>query len=154
MSPGSPPCREGFTVIEAIVAVGIIGILILALYSGMTSTTFSVRLARENQRATEIMVEKTECLRLYSWEQLTNSVVVPTTFTSYYFDTGATNGIGVGITYDGTFQLSAFPGAGRNYSNDMRMLTMTVSWMSGGVSRTRTMQTYCARYGIQNYVIQ
>jgi len=89
--------RSAFTVIEAIVAVSIIGILTLALYSGMTSTTFSIRLARENQRATEIMMEKTECLRLYSWDQLTNSAVVPTSFTGYYYDTGATNGIGMAL---------------------------------------------------------
>ena len=150
----NPRRGSAFTIIEAIVSAGIVGILVLALYSGMTSTTFAVRLARENLRATEIMLEKTECLRLFSWEQLTNSTFVPTNFTAYYYDNGATNGIGTGITYSGSFFLSTFPSADRNYSNDMRLLTMDVTWTSGGIARSRTMKTYCARYGIQNYVIQ
>lgn len=146
--------RGGFTIVEAVVAMAIIGVLVVALYAGMTSATFSVRLARENLRATEIMLEKTECLRLFSWDQLTNTAYLPNTFTAYYHDTGATNGIGVGITYSGTFTLSTFPAADRTYSNDLRVLTMTVNWQSGGLARSRMMQTYCARYGIQNYVIQ
>ena len=149
-----PRCRSGFTIIEVLVAAGILGVLVVALYSGMTSTTFSIRLARENLRATEIMLEKTECLRLYSWDQLTNSAYVPTNFTAYYYDSGATNGVGTGITYNGSFFLSTLPLADRTYSNDLRVLTMNLAWTSGGVGRSRTLKTYCARYGIQNYVIQ
>lgn len=134
--------------------MGIIGVLAVALYAGMTSATFSVRLARENLRATEVMLEKMECLRLFTWDQLTNTAYLPTNFTAYYYDAGATNGVGSGITYRGTVALAAFPMADRNYSNDMRQVTISLNWRSGGVERTRTLRTYCARYGIQNYVIQ
>jgi len=143
-----------FTIVEAVVALGVIGILVVALYAGMTSATFSIRLARENLRATEVMLEKMEGLRLYSWDQLLTTNYVPSSFTAYYYDRGATNGVGVGITYTGTVDIATFPLADRNYSNDMRRVTITVNWVSGGMPRMRTLDTYLARYGIQNYVIQ
>jgi type II secretory pathway pseudopilin PulG len=156
LNPDQRPSRRlsGFTIVEAVVAMGIIGVLVVALYAGMTSATFSIRLARENLRATEVMVEKMECLRLYTWDQLTNTAYLPTSFTAYYYDTGATNGVGQGITYTGTVALTKLTTADRNYSNDMRMVTITLNWSSANLARTRTLSTYCGRYGIQNYVIQ
>ena len=139
---------------ETIVAMGVIGVLGVALYAGMTTATFSIRLARENLRATEVMLEKMEGLRLYSWDQLLGTNYIPTNFTAYYYDNGATNGVGVGITYTGSLAVEPFTGADRNYSNDMRVVRITINWQSGGIPRTRTLDTYMARYGIQNYVIQ
>jgi hypothetical protein len=134
--------------------MGVIGVLMMALYAGMTSATFSVRLARENLRATEVMLEKMEGLRLYNWDQLLATNYVPTEFTASYYDNGSTNGTGVGITYSGKVTISPFPHADRNYSNDMRKVTVTVNWTTGGIERSRTLDTYVAKHGIQNYVIQ
>ena len=98
--------QTAFTLVEVLVAMGIVGVLAVALYSGMTSATFSIRLARENLRATEIMVEKAEGLRLFTWEQLTDPTFVPTNFTAVYYDNGTTNKANCGITYTGSFQIS------------------------------------------------
>ena len=144
----------GFTIVETVVAMGVIGVLVVALYAGMTSATFSVRLARENLRATEVMLEKMEGLRLFSWDQITAADYVPSKFKASYYDSGATNGVGVGITYTGTVTIARYPLADRNYSNDLRQVTITLDWQSGGIPRTRTLSTYVGRYGIQNYVIQ
>jgi type II secretory pathway pseudopilin PulG len=163
--------RSGFTIVEAVVAMGVIGLLALAMYAGMASATFSVRLARENQRATDVMVDKMEAIRLFAWDQLTNVSYLPTNFTAYYVDSakGSSSGVvdpayvtssatntigGQGIVYTGTIQLSKLSTADRNYSNDMRVLTLTVNWTSGKLPRTRTLSTYIGKYGIQNYVIQ
>ena len=143
---------SGFTIIEAIIAMGIIGLTVIALFSGMHTVTFSVRMAQDNLRATEVMLEKMEGLRLYTWEQLLTTNFIPTNFTAPYYDTGATNV--TDSTYAGTLVISPFPGADRSYSNDMRKVKVTINWTSGGIARTRTLESYIARYGIQNYVIQ
>lgn len=146
--------RAAFTIVEAVVAMGIIGVLVLALYAGMASATFSIKLARENLRATEIMVEKAEALRLFTWEQLLEPGFVPTNFTAVYHDNGTTNKSGTGIPYTGSLAIVRFPHADRNYSNDMRVVNVNIAWKSGGVARSRDLTTWIGRYGIQNYVAQ
>ena len=47
-----------FTIVEATVGMGIMGTCVAALFSGFTSGFFTMQLARENQRATQIMLEK------------------------------------------------------------------------------------------------
>ena len=44
---------------------------------------------RENTRATQVLLDKMECLRLYQWQQLTNPAVLSTTFTNWTYE--ATN---------------------------------------------------------------
>jgi len=145
--------QSAFTLVEAIVAMGITGMLALALYGGMTSATFSIRLARENLRASEIIVEKMDCLRLFTWDQINDPTYLPSSFTDYFYDDGTTNNTG-GPVYTGSLRIDPFPAAGRNYSNDLRLVTVTVNWTSGSLARSRTLNTYVGRYGIQNYIIQ
>src|SRR2546423_12422208 len=114
-----PIFESGFTIVEAVVSFGIVGVLITALYGGMTLTTFAIRLARENRRATEIMVEKMENLRVFSWDQIVDPTYVPTSFTALYYDNGSTTNAGGGIVYTGTVTIASLPTADRNYSNDL-----------------------------------
>jgi len=146
-------CRSGFSLMEAVVAMAVVGILAAALYGGMLWATFSVRLARENLRATQILIEKTEVIRTFTWDQINSNGFVPTTFTAPYFSNGTTNYAASGLVYTGTVAISALPAADRNYTNDLRVIKVDLSWASGGVQRTRELITYVARYGIQNYLI-
>jgi prepilin-type N-terminal cleavage/methylation domain-containing protein len=66
--------RAAFTLVELVVAMAVIGVVVVSLYGGITSGISSVRMARENLRATQILVEKTEAIRLYRWDQITNSL--------------------------------------------------------------------------------
>src|SRR5258708_28961554 len=133
--------QSAFTFVEAIVAMGITGTLALALYAGMTSATFSIRMARENLRATQIMVEKMECLRLFTWDQINDPTYVPATFTDVYYDDATTNNNG-GPIYTRSISIDGFPLADRNYSNDLRLITVTLNWASGSLARRRTRNTY------------
>jgi len=135
------------------VAAGVMGILAAGLYAGMTHTTFDVRLARENERATQIMVEKMELIRLYNWDQVNSNGFIPPTFIAPYYDDGTTNYAGKGPMYTGTVAIANFPGAHAGYSNDLRLVTLTLNWASGATPRTRSLATYVGRYGIQNYLI-
>ena len=49
----------GFSLVEAVMAMVIRGITVVALLSGVTSGMLTMRMARENLRATQIMVERT-----------------------------------------------------------------------------------------------
>jgi len=81
----------GFSLIEATIGLGIIGTVVGAMLSGIANGTFTMRMARENLRATQIMLEKVETIRLYSWDQINSNGFIPTTFTNLYDPQGAPN---------------------------------------------------------------
>src|SRR6266496_2421408 len=132
------PARRAFTLVELIVAMAIIGLVVVSLYAAITSGFTSVRLARENLRATQILVEKMEAVRLYDWDQVTNNFL-PTTFTANY-DPAATN-LSQGIVYSGQVTLSKVA-LGTSYDNDLRQVTVQVNWKTGRLARQRSINTY------------
>ncbi len=83
--------QAGATLIEAIVSMGVFGISFVSLYAGMSMSFSIIGNARENLRATQVMVEKMETIRLYSWDQINTSGFIPATFTEYY-DPSSTGG--------------------------------------------------------------
>lgn len=133
---------------ETVVALFVVGVVIVALYTAITSGFFSIRLARENLRATQIMVEKMEVIRLLTWDQL-QAGIIPTTFIEPY-NAGNPNDP---LKYEGAIAVETVTPATRNYHNDLRKLTVKLIWSSNGVRRERELSTYIGRYGIQNYVI-
>jgi len=138
-----------FSLVEVSVAMGIIGTTSVALFSGFTTGFFTMQMARENLRATQIMVERTETLRLYSWDQITLPGFIQPTFTEKY-DPNATSG-SQGLTYSGTVQIDRVP-ISTAYSDDMRMVTVSINWKTGEINRNRSFTTYIARNGLQNYI--
>ncbi|HAM70767.1 MAG TPA: hypothetical protein DCM86_03900 [Verrucomicrobiales bacterium] len=139
----------GFSLLETLVAIAILTAGFLALFAAMGFGLNEVRTARENSRGCEILSEKLETARLYSWEQINSNGFYPTNFTAY-FDPGTNGADPSGVVYTGTFTVDAAPG-GYNYSTNMRTVRATVSWVSAGVSNYRTMHTFVAQYGLHNY---
>jgi type II secretory pathway pseudopilin PulG len=146
-----------YTLVEVAIGVAIVGITFVSLYAGMSGGFAVTQLSRENLRATQIILERMEGVRLYNWDQLTTSNALypgylPTTFTNYYYPL-ATNGESKGIAYAGSMVITnadLTPYA--TYGGNMRKVSVTVNWESGGVPRSRTMTTYQSRNGMQNYV--
>ena len=60
---------RAFTIVEALVAACVVGVLFTSLYAGITAGFGALNSARENLRATQVMIDKMETLRLYSWNQ-------------------------------------------------------------------------------------
>jgi type II secretory pathway pseudopilin PulG len=143
---------RAFTLVEACVAMGLVGVIFIGLYASLAWGFASLRLTRENLRATQILTEKMETIRLYTWDQVTViSNFLPTTFTATYYPPGETNTYGTGTIYSGT--LSVEPVAfGTNYDDDMRKVTVKVNWVTGGLPRSRSLTTFVSQYGMQNYV--
>lgn len=147
-----------FTLMEVLIASALLGIMSVALFSAFSYGLSVVQSGRENLRATQILLQKMETIRLFRWTQTTNTALATTNFTELYDPTG-TNTHTSGAIYQGTFSIvpapTNLPGA---YRNDMQLATVTVYWTNYlGSSRkimvrTKQMQTYIARYGLQNYV--
>jgi prepilin-type N-terminal cleavage/methylation domain-containing protein len=140
-----------FTLVEILVAMAILAIASASICSAIVFLSNSVRFARENLRATQILAQTTEVLRLCNWDQ-TNpaSNYIPTTLTVPYFTDNAT------VTNGPFYQLSVTitnpPPLGAFYSNDMRMVVVTATWTSGRATLSNSVSTYVSQYGLQNYV--
>ena len=133
---------------EALFGVAIIGTVFISLYTGMATGFHSIRDSQENLRATQIMLEKFETLRLYNWEQITTPGFIPTSFTTTYAPTEGSKG----ITYNGRVYIQQ-PATGDVYNTDMRAVTIFLNWQSvDGVTHDRNFTSYVAKYGIQNYI--
>jgi len=138
-----------FTIAEVVMCLLILNVGAAGLMGCFKYAYFVTGLTRENQRATQVMLERAEAIRLCSWDQVRSNGFIPTTF-SDYFDPTASNGSG-GVIYSGTVAITSFPYS-TSYADNMRTLTMTLKWQSGKIPRTRTNVTYIAKDGIQNYV--
>ncbi len=141
----------GFSLIEAMVAVAAGAVLLTALYSGLTFGFATVKLAREDLRATQILLQRMETLRLSSFTALQTG-----TFTDYFDPTGATNGSS-GTTYTITITTNAptssdMPVQPVYYMKEMRKVTVTATWTNANQLRTRSLQTYVCSKGMQSYV--
>jgi prepilin-type N-terminal cleavage/methylation domain-containing protein len=137
-----------FTLIEMLVAISIVAVAAVSLYASLSMGISSVQLSRENLRGTQIILEKFETIRLYSWDQIGTSNFIPTMFVAPFQPNGATNS---GIIYTGTVAIAQAP-ISESYSNDMRVVTIELSWLSGNLARKRSMSSYVSRYGLQNYI--
>src|SRR4026209_518421 len=89
---------RGFSLVQVMVAMTIVGFAFVALYSGLIAGFSRVQFSRENQRATQILVEKMETMRLYNWAQVSDSSFIPDKFSASYYPEGGTNS---GVLYTG-----------------------------------------------------
>jgi type II secretory pathway pseudopilin PulG len=136
--------------VEVVIAVCILAIMGGGIISSINYGLFMMRLARENARATQIILEKLETIRLYSWTEVTNTGFVPTTFTDVYDPQAPANQ--QGAVYNGTMTVSNV-NFSSTYANGMRQFTVTLQWTTAGrINHNRIMSTYVAQHGLQNYV--
>ncbi len=142
---------QAFTLVEVLAAFLLISGMAVTLYVGMGQGFAVVQLARENLRATQILQEKMEAIRLVSWSQLNTPGFVPTEFTAPFYGIDAEdNG---GLIYSGQMTISNVP-FNESYSPDMRLVVADLTWMSGNVARHRSMRTLVSEYGLQNYIYE
>lgn len=142
---------KAFSLMEVLVAMAVIGLVFVALYSGMTSCFFSIRMARENLRATQIMLEKMEVIRLLTWQQINSNGFLPAKFVALYDPQNAD--AQQALKYEGSILITnvSLP---VNYRDNLRMVTVRLTWNTSRLPRTREMSTYVSRYGVQNYLLE
>src|SRR6266542_2333930 len=140
--------NDAFTIIELVVAIGLLGLIVLAVYGAITSGMGTVRMARENLRATQILLDKMEAIRLYNWDQVNSDFIRPSFIVNYDVTNPGTNS---GILYYGSVTLEPANTA-TSYSDDLKLVTVRLNWKTGQIARSRELSTYVCRTGIQSYI--
>jgi hypothetical protein len=138
-----------FSLAEVTVGLGIMGATFAALLTGFGTGMFTIQMARENLRATQIMLEKMETIRLYSWDQINSNGFILPTFTAKYDPQAAADQ--QGLVYSGTMTIANAP-ISSSYAGNMKLVTVTLNWKTGNVNRNRQFKSYISRYGMQDYI--
>jgi hypothetical protein len=164
--------------IEALIAMAVCGVMFVGLYGGISSSFSNIRLSRENLRATQVLLEKMEVIRLLTWDQINSNGFLSTNFTAPLFPSLSSSSNSAAFfhgdidiqpvagspTDPGNPPPKGKPGEGgsetppadegstANYINDLRIVTVTIWWKSGSRQQSRRLSTYVSRFGIQNYV--
>jgi hypothetical protein len=145
------PQDGAFTLVEVMIGAVLFAGFCLTGYLALVQGFQILQAAREDLRATQILQDKTEILRLYTWDQLTNNGFVALTFSDCFNPAGAgtTN---TGTPYYGTVAIAAAQGVTENYSNDLRTVTFQLSWTNNNIPHQRQLTTMVSRYGLHNYI--
>jgi hypothetical protein len=141
--------ESGVTLVDVVMAIGVLGVMASGIFGCFRYGFFTLQLVRENQRATQVILEKVETIRLYSWDQVNSNGFIPATFSDSYDPDGSANNRGV--VYNGTVTVAPYSAAS-SYAANLRQLTVTLSWTTRDVRHSRSLTTYIAKDGIQNYV--
>lgn len=143
--------RAAFSLIEVLVAMGVVGILIVSLYAAIASSISWVRICGENEQVTQILSDKLDAVRLYNWTQINSNGFVPTSFT-LGIDPLLTNSTPY---YTGTISIAQAPNPmNAYYKSTLLQVTVRIDWVSGSRPQTRSMDTYVAKYGLQSYIMR
>ncbi|MDB6054783.1 MAG: hypothetical protein JWN25_2306 [Verrucomicrobiales bacterium] len=140
--------QSAFTLIEVMVGVMLLAILLPSFYLGLSQGFSVVRVTRENLRANQILQEKMEVIRLYTFDQICSNGFVPTSFTAYADPISTqTNGL---MIYTGQITITN-TSMTESYASDHKKVTVTLTWPSGNIQRQREVTTTVSKYGLHNY---
>ncbi len=155
------PKSEHFTVrgtslVEVMIGMGVLGIVLISIFASFTFGFSIVKISRDELRATQILNEQMERIRLYTWDQVvkqTNFVKsdfnAPLGFTGPVFFTGK-----ITITnaqfYESTS--NSFAPLTEVYAKNLRQVIVSLTWTNNNLRRTREAKTFISHYGLQNYV--
>lgn len=137
-----------FTLLEVLLAALVTVLMVVNLYAGFIHGFQVIRITRENRQAVQVLQDKLETARLYSWEQITNGFI-PASFTGV-LSTGSEEWQG-GIPYTGSLSIVDAPTTAA-YSNELKLLVFEVNWTSGAHPRQERMCTLVSKYGLHNYI--
>lgn len=143
---GSTAGCAAFTLSEVMVAVALFAFLSFSGYLTLAMGFRVVQSAQEDLRATQILQDKTEIVRLYTWDQLTNSSFMPLSFTEYFNPGGQS-----GTAYYGSVSV-ANSSATEKYGGDLKMVTFQLNWTNSSAPQQRQITTLVSRYGLHNYI--
>jgi Tfp pilus assembly protein PilV len=153
-----------FTLPEVMVSVCIVSVMFTSLYAGISQGFSIITSARENLRATQIMIEKLEVMRLYTWDQVNSNSFIPETFTDTFVPATTTttsadslsysssSTAGQGTTYYGKIALQTPASLPAAYSTNLREVVISLTWTNSGITRSREMRSYIGQNGLQKYI--
>lgn len=122
---------------EVVVSLFIFAIMATVVLNGIVFSMRSLEYLRDDSRATQVLLDKTEVVRLCTLGQVRNASYVPRTFTDG--------------NYTGTVSVGPVPFV-NSYSSNLSAVTFTVNWKSSGTPCRRSWTTYVAKTGLQGYI--
>lgn len=141
--------NSAFTLVEVMVAVVVVAILFVSLFTGLSQGFAISAASRERLRANQVALERIEGIRLVKWTDLTNTALVPLTFSANYLPAGQTGS----VIYGGKVTIANAPlSPSPTYNSDVKKVTVELSWTNGTLVRTHTLSTLVSRHGLQNYI--
>ena len=146
--------EAGHSLVEVLIALVLISMMVIALYGAFASGFATIQSSREELRATQILQQQLEAIRLCNWSQLSNC---PIQFVDYY-NPYATNLSDKGLAYGGVISVGPATNlpASALYASNMVLINVSVSWTNfngvRAIPQSRSMQTQAALYGLQNYI--
>jgi prepilin-type N-terminal cleavage/methylation domain-containing protein len=145
--------KRAYTLVEVLVAVALLGLMMTIFFMGIGQGYLNLNTTRQDLRATQILTQKAEAVRLCTWIELTN---LPPAFTDYYLDSSASNS-GM-TTYYGTISVVDATNVPStvSYYNKIKLVTVSVTWTNyaydHSYAHTRSIQTIAAYNGLVNYI--
>src|SRR5215472_7349513 len=148
-----PRSQQAYTLAEVVITAFAFGIMAISLFSGFSSGYALMQLQRENLRATQIMVQKMETIRLLNWAETNDTNGYVRVSFSDWFNPYGTNSSSTGAHYVGVITTNAVSGiyaattgaANNDYATSMRAFTVTIYWtnypvwpQTNAIVRTRT----------------
>lgn len=152
---GRKGSAAGFTIVETMMAVTLAAITLSALYACFASGWSLIRVTSQDLRATQILLQRLERIRLCDYSKLGDATLNPSTSTEYFDPKDQSNG-GGGVLYTINCAITV-PGSGSlpaAYRTNMSLVTVDAWWTNGTQVFNRSMQTYVARDGMQSYVVK
>jgi prepilin-type N-terminal cleavage/methylation domain-containing protein len=144
MRRGPSRRKEGYTLIEVLFAILIAAITASVLFTAFDNGFALLRTTREDLRATQILLQKTEAIRAMPWANLPAA----TTFQETYFPQGTNQG----TLYYGTISYITPANMPAAYQNQVELVTISLFWTNylgqTAVPHSRQMQTLYAQYGM------
>src|SRR2546425_11611017 len=136
----------GFTLVETLAATTTAAIWLSAHFLAFASGFALMTVTREDVRATQIMLQRMEAVRLSGYNQFADTNKYPPSVTQDYDEKGKTNGTGGGVAYNVTHQIaSALGSLPPSYRCNLTQVTVGVSWTSGKANRSHNISTYVAQ---------
>ena len=142
--------EKGMTIAEVVISLAIMTIMAAGIMGSFSYGFLVMQLVRENQRATQIMLERAETVRLYNWDQVNSNGFIPAVTYEKYDPQAPSDA--QGIDYKCTLTVTNFPYS-TSYSDNLRSFIIKLQWTgAGNITRTRSLTTLVAKDGMQNYV--
>lgn len=140
--PPAPKPRRGFTIVEVMVAAGVMALAITTSITTMQRAFLALDSARNITLAGQVMQSEFEKIRLKDW---TTVSAYPSASTTLTIDSAFTSNPAVGNRFTLTRTVA-------DVHTDMKEITLTISWRGyDGRTFSRSYKTYYGKNGLYDY---
>jgi Tfp pilus assembly protein PilV len=145
--------RSAFALVEVLISVVVMSVVFAGFFVSFAQGFAQMQVARENLRATQILQQQMETIRLYTWDQINTSGFIPTTYYVPFDIAGSVSTVAVtnALVYQVQTAIGSVSMPDTTYADDHRKVTFTLTWTSGTQQRQRQMTTFVSKYGLHNY---